>query len=116
MTLIEFPIGGDGEGTVHVFMADEEGAGSLTRVGASERLVMTATRTWSRALDGMRLAAEGTLEQLRSIDPAPDEVEVTFGVAMDGKVGASIVSGGSGAHLNVKVVWKKPEVTKPGPG
>lgn len=39
---------------------------------------------------GMHAAAEGALTQLRRIQPAPDEVELTFGVAVNGKLGATL--------------------------
>ncbi|MFF0000933.1 CU044_2847 family protein [Streptomyces avermitilis] len=55
---------------------------------------------------GRTSAAEGALAQLRAIDPPPEEVEVSFGVAVDGKLGATLVSAGTNAHLNIKVVWR----------
>jgi hypothetical protein len=43
---------------------------------------------------------------MRRIEPAPDEVELTFGVAINGKLGATVVTAGSDAHLTVRVLWK----------
>lgn len=111
MALLEFPAGADARVYVQLDddLDDEETDGEtdgLSRAGASDRVVDATMRTWGHALAGMRSAAEGVLAQLRGIEPAPAEVEVDFKVAVNGKVGATIVTGGADAHLNVKVVWK----------
>jgi hypothetical protein len=54
----------------------------------------------------MQAAAEGALKQLRQIDPAPDEVKVSVGVAVNGKLGVLLVTAGADAHLKVEVVLK----------
>ncbi|WP_371539325.1 hypothetical protein OG217_32605 [Streptomyces sp. NBC_01023] len=107
MTVVEFAAGQDGR--VYVEVPDEahgDGGRGMVRAGAGDRIARAAADTWQGALAGVRSAAEGALVQLRAIDPPPDEVEVTFGVAVDGKFGAKLVSGGTNAHLNVKVVWR----------
>ncbi len=108
MTVVEFPT--DSEGRVYVLVADNGAAANdvsgLSRAGAGDRVVRAAVETWEKALAGMHAAAEGALTQLRRIQPPPDEVELTFGVAVNGKLGATVVTAGSDAHLTVKVVWK----------
>ncbi|MFF3958365.1 CU044_2847 family protein [Streptomyces sp. NPDC001890] len=118
MTVVEFAAGQDGR--VYVEVPDEtydkDGSG-LVRAGAGDRIARAAADTWQGALAGVRSAAEGALAQLRGIDPPPEEVEVTFGVAVDGKFGATLVSAGTNAHLNVKVVWRNTAGTSaPDPG
>jgi hypothetical protein len=107
VTVVEFAAGQDGR--VYVDVPDgagDDGGKGLVRAGAGDRIARAAADTWQGALAGVRSAAEGALAQLRAIDPPPEEVEVTFGVAVDGKFGATLVSGGTNAHLNVKVVWR----------
>lgn len=112
MTVVEFAAGQDGRVYVEVPDGERENGGSgLVRAGAGDRVARAAADTWQGALAGIRSAAEGALTQLRAIDPPPEEVEVTFGVAVDGKFGATLVSAGTNAHLNVKVVWRNTAVT-----
>ncbi|MFF1767867.1 CU044_2847 family protein [Streptomyces sp. NPDC058249] len=116
MTVLEFAAGQDGR--VYVEVPDGttgEGSNGLVRAGAGERIARAASDTWQGALAGVRSAAEGALAQLRAIDPPPEEVEVTFGVAVDGKFGATLVSAGTNAHLNVKVVWRNTAGTTAAP-
>jgi hypothetical protein len=108
MTLVEFSAG-DGA-RVYVKTsdnqeADDEAAG-LSRAGAGDRVVRAAARTWEQSLEGMKIVAEGALKELRQIAPVPDEIKVSFKVAVNGKVGATLVSAGTEAHLQVEVVWK----------
>ncbi|WP_406016419.1 CU044_2847 family protein [Streptomyces sp. NBC_00984] len=81
-------------------------AGAGAGAGAGVRIVRAAADTWQGALAGLRSAAEGASAQLRAVDPPPEEVEVTFGVTVDGKLGATLVSAGTNTHVNVKVVWR----------
>ncbi|MFE1197243.1 CU044_2847 family protein [Streptomyces olivaceoviridis] len=109
MTVVEFAAGQDGR--VYVDVPDGDGGSGLVRAGAGDRIAQAAADTWQGALAGVRSAAEGALAQLRAIEPPPEEVEVTFGVAVDGKLGATLVSAGTNAHLNVKVVWRNTAAT-----
>jgi hypothetical protein len=108
MTVVEFPVG-DGA-RVYVQTVDEPpggpGSAGLERAGAGDRVVRAATRTWEQSLEGMHAVAEGALNQLRRIEPAPDEVTVSFQVSVNGKLGATLVAAGADAHLKVDVVWK----------
>lgn len=112
MTVVEFPVG---DGQVYVRVADNDaawdGQSGLSRAGAGERVVRAVVGTWDQALLGIHAVAEGVLNQLRRIEPAPDEVKVTFGVAVNGKLGATLVATGADAHLEVEVVWKNPAGT-----
>ncbi|GCB52957.1 CU044_2847 family protein [Streptomyces sp. NL15-2K] len=93
---------------MYVEVADKDGGDGegLVRAGAGDRIAHAASQTWNSALSGVRAAADGVLAQLRSLDPPPEEVEVTFGVAVTGKVGATLVSTGGDAHINVRIVWR----------
>jgi hypothetical protein len=108
MAVVEFPAG-DG---VRVYVqtldgqAAEDGPAALSRAGSGDRVVRAATRTWEQSLEGLQAVAEGALSQLRQIDPAPDEVTVSFQVAVNAKLGATVVTAGTDAHLTVDVTWK----------
>jgi NTP-dependent ternary system trypsin peptidase co-occuring protein len=116
VTVVEFADGQDGRVYVDVpDQATDNGGSGLVRAGAGDRIARAAADTWHGALAGVRSAAEGALAQLRAIEPPPEEVEVTFGVAVDGKLGATLVSAGSNAHLNVRVVWRNTAGTTTGP-
>lgn len=107
MEVVEFAVGTDSRGYVEVpDEASGNGGGGLAGAGAGVRIVRAAADTWQGALAGLRSAAEGASAQLRAIDPPPEEVEVTFGVTVDGKLGATLVSAGTNTHVNVKVVWR----------
>jgi hypothetical protein len=108
MTVVEFPAGNGARVYVQAqdgLAIDDESTG-LSRAGAGDRVVRAATRTWEQSLEGMQAAAEGALNQLRRIEPAPDEVKISFQVAVNGKLGATVVTSGIDAHLAVEVVWK----------
>lgn len=105
MTVVEFVAGQVGR--IYVEVSDRAGDDSeIGLVRAGDRIVRAAAHTWHGTPEGVRSAAEGALGQLRSLEPLPEEVEVTFGVAVDGKLGATLVSTGANAHLNVEVVWR----------
>ncbi|MEV0831144.1 CU044_2847 family protein [Nonomuraea rubra] len=106
MTVVEFGAGQGGR--VYVEVADQDDGDRLVRAGAGDRVVRAAAQTWNGALSGIRAAAEGVAAQVGALEPAPEEVEVTFGVAVSGKLGATLVSTGSDAHVNVRIVWRNP--------
>jgi hypothetical protein len=114
MAVVEFPV--DGGARVYVEALDEQaaddGSTGLSRAGVGDRVVRTAARTWEQSLEGLQAAAEGALTQLRQIEPAPDEVRVSFQVAVNGKLGATLVTAGADAHLMVEVVWKAERVAR----
>jgi hypothetical protein len=114
MTVLEFPVG-DGA-RVYVQALDgqgvEDGGTELSRAGVGDRVVRAAARTWEQSLEGMQAVAEGALNQLRRIEPAPEEVKVSFQVAVNGKLGATVVAAGADAHLKVEVVWKAEKIAE----
>jgi hypothetical protein len=108
VTVVEFPVGGDSRVYVRVDHDGTTGDGDqgLSRAGARDRVVRAVAGTWDHALAGIHAAAEGAFNQLRQINPSPDEVKVTFGVEVNSKFGATLVAVGTDAHLTVEVVWK----------
>lgn len=103
MAVVVFPVDGGGQLYVEIADGPESDGSGLARAGARERI----EHTWGQSLSSLRSAAEGALNQLQEITPTPDEIEVAFGVKMNGRLGTAVISAGGEANLMVKVVWKK---------
>jgi hypothetical protein len=86
-----------------VAVAPPARAGS-SAVGLSEHLE-TAEKTLRQALAPVTAAATEVMDGFRRLAQRPDEVEVAFGVTLDGKLGGIIASTTAGAHLDVKLRW-----------
>ncbi|MBA2813024.1 hypothetical protein E0500_038340 [Streptomyces sp. KM273126] len=84
-------------------------------VGLGTRLE-SAGRSLREALTPITSAASEVIGQFRSVDQRPDEVEVTFGVVLDGKLGAVLASANASAHLDVTLRWSGTEPTPPNSG
>ncbi|MFF4831097.1 CU044_2847 family protein [Streptomyces sp. NPDC001315] len=94
------------DGTV-VLVAPPARAGTGA-VGLGTRLE-SAERTLRQALTPITTAAAEVIEEFRALAHRPDEVEVTFGVVLDGKLGAVIASAHASAHLDVSLRWRGTE-------
>lgn len=77
-------------------------------VGLGTRLE-SAGRTLIEALAPVTAAASEVIGGFRSLAERPDEVEVTFGVVLDAKLGAVMASANAGAHLDVTLRWSGAE-------
>lgn len=73
-------------------------------IGLGERME-AAEKTLRQAIAPVTAAAAEMLEDFRRL-AHPDEVEIAFGVALDGKLGGIIVGTTAGAHLEVKLRWR----------
>jgi hypothetical protein len=73
-------------------------------VGLGDRLE-TAQKTLRQALGPVTAAAEQMIDGFRTMARRPEEIEVCFGVTLDGKLGGVIASANAGAHLDVKLRW-----------
>ncbi|MFF6976565.1 CU044_2847 family protein [Streptomyces sp. NPDC008343] len=90
------------DGTV-VLVAPPARAGTGA-VGLGTRLESAAT-SLREALAPVTAAASEVIGGFRSLAERPDEVEVTFGVVLDAKLGAVLSSATAGAHLDVTLRW-----------
>jgi hypothetical protein len=96
---IEFVL--DDGTTVAVASPPRAGSGA---VGLGDRLE-TAQKTLREALGPVTAAAEQLIDGFRTMARRPEEIEVCFGVTLDGKLGGVIASANAGAHLDVKLRW-----------
>ena len=46
------------------------------------------------------------MDGFRGLVQRPEEIEIGFGVTLDGKLGGVIASAGAGAHLDVTLRWR----------
>jgi hypothetical protein len=97
------------DGTV-VLVAPAARAGTGA-VGLGTRLE-SAAKSLSQALAPVTAAASEVIGGFRSLTERPDEVEVTFGVVLDAKLGALMASANGGAHLDVTLRWKGEDPTR----
>jgi NTP-dependent ternary system trypsin peptidase co-occuring protein len=73
-------------------------------VGLSDRL-QAADKTLREALVPVTAAAAQVIDGFRAMARRPEEIEVCFGVTLDGKLGDVIASANAGAHLDVTLRW-----------
>lgn len=74
-------------------------------VGAKDRL-LTASKTLREALAPVTAAAAQVMDEFKGLAQRPDEVEIGFGVTLDGGIGGIIASASAGAHLQITLRWK----------
>jgi len=100
--LIRFKLSDDTE------MLVEAGPGSLDgrhQVSGGRRLE-DAEATLRQALSPVTRAAEDIVDGFRRLARRPDEIEISFGVKLDAKVGGVVASSSMNAHLDVKLSWR----------
>ena len=78
-------------------------------VGLSDRLE-AAEKTLREALAPVTAAATQVMDGFRGMARRPEEIEIGFGVTLDGKIGGVIAASSVGAHLNVMLRWRAPAV------
>ncbi|MEV7870268.1 CU044_2847 family protein [Streptomyces sp. NPDC088124] len=81
-------------------------------VGLGTRLE-SAGESLRAALTPVTAAASEVIGQFRGVTERPDEVEVTFGVVLDAKLGAVLASAGTSTHLDVTLRWSNKEPAPP---
>jgi hypothetical protein len=91
------------DGTV-VLVAPPGRAGSGA-VGLGARLE-SAQQTLREALAPVTAAASEAMDEFRQLAHRPDEVEISFGVVLDGKLGGIIATANASAHLDVTLRWR----------
>jgi hypothetical protein len=97
---IEFVL--DDGTTVAVASPPRAGSGA---VGLGDRLE-AAEKTLREALGPVTAAAEQMIGGFRAMARRPEEIEIRFGVTLDGKLGGVIASANAGAHLDVTLRWR----------
>lgn len=104
--LVEFPLDQGGSVLIEV---DEPPAAPVTR-GAGKgpsTLVERSDKTFEEATAAVTPAARSLIARLRSMDDAPDEVGIEFGVQLSAQTGAFIASVGAQANFKVSMTWRR---------
>lgn len=103
--LARFPLKNGGFLAVEVDAA--EAPGRVMRGLAPADVLAAANNTFEAALESVHSAAEGILNELRSLAQPPDEVAVEFGVKMSAESGAIIAKLTGEANFKINLTWKK---------
>jgi hypothetical protein len=104
--LVEFQLAQGGSILVEV---DEPPGGPVMRGIGKDRsaLVEKADETFEDATAAVTPAARSLIARLRSMDDAPDEVEIEFGVQLSAQTGAFIASMAAEANFRVSMTWRR---------
>lgn len=105
--LIEFPLE---DGTTIMVEVDEPKVdGGVVPVSTKPGEVEQAQNTFEAAISKMRPVAESVITTLYDIPKRPDEIELEFGLKLNGKTGIYIASVGTEANFQVRLTWKQKE-------
>jgi len=88
--------------TVAVQAARKDGS---SPVGLRDK-VQPSEKTLRAALAPVTAAASQVLDGFRGLARQPQEVEISFGVELDGTLGGVIASAKASAHLDVTLRWR----------
>jgi hypothetical protein len=104
--LVEFSLDEGGSVLVEV---DEPSAGPVVRGSGSGRstLVEKADKTFEDATAAVMPAARSLIARLRSVEDAPDEVQIGFGVQLSAQSGAFVASVAAEANFTVSMTWRR---------
>jgi hypothetical protein len=92
-------------GSVVVEVAAPPGSG-MERLSRTADAVRDAGAGLERALGDVRRAASAALAQFQSMGQKPNEVQLSFGVKIDARVGAVIAQTSAEGHFEVTLTWK----------
>jgi hypothetical protein len=68
-----------------------------------------AEQTLRQGLRPVTSAAEEVIEGFRELPGRPDEIEIQFGVQLNGTFGAVLATAAVGTHLEVTLRWIRPQ-------
>jgi alpha-glucoside transport system substrate-binding protein len=97
--VVEFTL--DDGTAVAVSAGPRSGSGA---VGLGDH-VQAAEKTLRQALAPVTAAATQVIEGFRATAGRPEEIEISFGVTLDGRLGGIIAAAQAGAHLDVTLRW-----------
>lgn len=90
------------------------GVDGVVETGLGDRVKAGAEWVSGSLEDSVKGAAQMLANAAFAVDPAPSEVEVTFGVKAAGEVGSIVVGRGTAeANFVVRCVWRR-ELAPPG--
>lgn len=72
-------------------------------------LVQQADRTFEAATAAITPAARSLISRLRSLEEAPDEIGIEFGLQLSAQTGAFIASVAAEANFKISMTWHRAE-------
>jgi Trypsin-co-occurring domain 1 len=105
--LVEFPL--DHGGSVLVEVTDPVAGPVMRGLKDSTALVQQADKTFEAATAAITPAARSLISRLRSIEDAPDEIGIEFGLQLSAQSGAFIASVAAEANFKVSMTWRRAE-------
>jgi hypothetical protein len=118
--LVEFPLESGGVAVVQVAdgmsSSDDLEAGGrrpVTRGMRDSAVAERAQQTFEQAVDRVQPATEALISRFRSMTRPPDEVSISFGLAVTAEAGAVITAAGASANFSVSMTWRAPPRPEP---
>jgi Trypsin-co-occurring domain 1 len=104
--LVEFPLEQGGSVLIET---DGPPDGPVMRGLGKDRptLAERTDKTFEEATASVIPAARSLMERLRSIEEAPEEIAISFGVQLSAQSGAFIASVAAEANFTVSVIWRR---------
>ena len=107
--LVEFKLSDDEESTI--FIEVEEPAPANVKVARGERAISEGKKTFVKALEGLNPMFSAIKKKFDEMNEPADEVEVKFGLKLNGTVGAVISASGE-ASYEITLRWDNREKNK----
>ena len=107
--LVEFQIGNTEESGIILAEVEEPVSGATQRVALNPgKLAYQATQSFSEAMaKTIKPVATAIIDNVRELQDAPDEVEITFGLTMSMQAGAVVASAKGDTNFSVKLKWSR---------
>ena len=109
--IVEFPLE---DGDTFLVEIDEPEQGGLVKAAVGTGTVAKAQLTLEKSLEKVRPAAQFIIQRLRTLQDAPDEIEVTFGLKLSTEAGAVLASAGAEANYTVTLKWVREKKKRAG--
>jgi Trypsin-co-occurring domain 1 len=110
---VEFPLPDGGA----VMLESDETKSGVVKAGRLADMAEHARETFEQAAENARKAALVILEHMRSLQQAPDAVEITFGLKASGELKTLVVAkAGAEASYSIRLTWKRGEGAQNGVG
>ena len=101
----EFRLDDDIAIAVEVKSADKREFQNISTRGGAREKDDKAPRSFQEALDRVRPMTNQLIDRLRGLAQQPDNIEVEFGIKLNGEVGVLLASTGTEAHFTIKLSW-----------
>ncbi len=104
--LVAYTLEDGGEIWVEVALPSPTG---MVPAGRGTKAAARVKRSFSKALESLRPAAQAVIDKLRALSDPPDEITVEFGLKLGGKTGAILAASSMEANYKVTLTWKRSE-------